>query len=298
MNLEKLLIDHRIPFAPPGDKNYREGWYNIQCPFCGDHSYHLGIAETGASNCWRCGTKSFTKVLARRLGISESKAHAIAKEYGGSGAKKKVKQVKRKIRTKAHKLPTDTGPMKPRHKRYLIKRNFDPDYIAAEWGVLGTGPISKLDKINYSHRILAPIMWDRQQVSFQTRDITDRHKVKYMACPEERELAKHKHLLYGKQEEWDQVGIGVEGITDVWRLGPKAVCTFGIEFTRQQARLISKNFERFIIMYDEEPQAQKQAELLEAELLLRGTDVKRITMSQDPASLSEQAAKELLKKIY
>lgn len=297
MNVEKILIDHRIPFAPPGDKNHREGWLNIQCPFCGDTSYHLGIAENGASNCWRCGTKSFTQILAKVLGISESRAYVIQKEYGGA-VKKKPKEIKRKIRTKAHKLPTDTGKMRSRHKRYLKKRKFDPDYITRVWGVQGTGPFSKLDKINYSHRIIAPIYWDDEQVSFQSRDITGRHKFKYMACPEERELIKHKHILYGKQSEWSETGICVEGITDVWRLGTKAFATFGIEFTRQQVRHISKNFMRVIIIFDQEPQAQSQAKDLDAELTLRGIEVVRVDLKKDPADLSEAAAKELIRKIY
>ena len=158
--------------------------------------------------------------------------------------------------------------------------------------------MSKLDDIYYKNRILAPIYWDRKRVSFQTRDITDLHKAKYMACPEDRELIKHKHILYGKQHKWNDTGICVEGITDVWRMGYNAFAVFGIKFTRKQVRQITKHFKRVIILFDDDPQAIKQAKLLKAELLIRGVEAIIEDIKGDPASLMEQDAKNILKKFY
>lgn len=298
MNIEKLLRDYNIPIAHPGDSNYREGWLNTKCPFCSDHSKHLGFnLRQGYAHCWRCGGHHMDTTISQLLGIKPRAARALLKEYGGVG-RKKVKEVKRKIRAKAHKHPSDTTPMKARHKRYLTKRGFDPDEIAETWGVLGTGPISKLDGVDYKHRILAPIIWDGEEVSFQTRDITGKHPAKYLACPKDRELVHHQHILYGKQSKWDDVGIAVEGITDVWRLGERSFATFGISFTRAQCRAIQKHFRRVVIVYDDEPQAQKQSLVLQRQLTFMGVDVASEVISGDPGDLTPQQAKELTRRLW
>lgn len=298
MSIEKLLHDYHVPTAQPGDKNYRDGWVNVKCPFCADHSMHLGFnIGQGYAHCWRCGGKFIEQVISKLLGLSTPKAKQVLKQYGKTTlTRTHAKEVKRKIRIKAHKLPSNTTELKTRHKRYLENRGFNPDEIIRKWGVLGTGPLSKLDDISYKHRILAPINWDGEQVSFQTRDITGKHKVKYLACPEDRELIKHKHVLYGKQGEWGDVGIAVEGITDVWRMGVHAFSTFGIAFTHRQIRHMAKHFRRVIIIFDEEPQAQKQAKTLQAELKVRGVEAIIETVQTDPADLGEAEAKNLLRK--
>lgn len=42
MSLKQLLIDYRIPFSEQG-KNIGNGWIGLKCPFCDDHSNHLGL---------------------------------------------------------------------------------------------------------------------------------------------------------------------------------------------------------------------------------------------------------------
>lgn len=298
MNIEKLLHDHHIPIAQPGDGNYRDGWVNVQCPFCADHSKHLGFnLGQGYAHCWRCGGKFMDQAVAKLLGISKPKARQVMKEYGGA-ASRQVKEVKRKVRAKAHKYPTDTGPMNHRHKKYLESRGFDPQYIAKTWEVLGTGPIAKLDGIDYKHRILAPIIWNGEEVSWQSRDITGRHKAKYMACPKDRELVEHQTVLYGRPGDWGDTGICVEGITDVWRLGVNSFGTFGIDFTRKQVRAMARYFRRVVVLFDDEPQAQAQAQVLQSELVFRGVEAVIETIEGDPGALSEEDAKDLVKRIF
>lgn len=300
MKTLELLRDYSVPCQTEGHKHCRPGWVNMPCPFCvGNPGLHMGIQLDGkVATCWRCGWHPVSKTLAALTGVSETEIKKVMKEYGGRPAGKKAAEPKVKIRAKAHKLPTDTGPIKKQHKLYLRKRKFNPKKIQAIWNILGTGPIAKLDDTKYNHRILAPIFWDGEQVSFQTRDITERHPAKYMACPEDRELIKHKHILYGKQEKWGDVGICVEGITDVWRLGTNSFATFGIKFTHKQVRQIANHFKRVLILFDDDPQAQEQAKKLQSELAFRGVEAVNIELENDPGSLSSAAAKDLVKKIY
>lgn len=300
MKTLELFRDYNIPHQTDGHKHCRPGWVNVSCPFCvGNPGLHLGFKLDGSiATCWRCGWHPVGKALAKLTGLSEPKVREIMTEYGGTPTGVQAKEVKRKVRAKAFKTPSGTTPLQARHKRYILKRGFSPSYLEREWGLLGTGPVSKLDNINYSHRILAPIHWDGETVSFQTRDITGKHPVKYMACPEDRELIKHKHILYGRQDRWKKTGICVEGITDVWRLGFTAFATFGIKFTNKQIRAISKHFDRVIILFDDENQAQQQAQTLAGELKFRGVEAIIQTIDGDPGGLDQKIANDLVKKIY
>ena len=179
----------------------------------------------------------------------------------------------------------------------MSDRGFDPDYLEKKYSLLGTGPISSLDKINYKFRIVAPIFWGDKQVSFQGRDITDRHKLKYITCPKDRELVFHKDILYMPWLLLHDLGICVEGITDVWRLGTPAFATFGIEYTRIQVRLISRLYKRVAVVFDDEAQAVIQANKLVGELKFRGVDAWRVSIDGDPGGMSQTDADYLIKTI-
>ena len=295
MNILQLYEDFNVPHATEGDKNSQTGWINITCPFCDDSSNHLGYNISGDYyHCWRCGSHPVKKTLAKLLNLSQQEAQKIIKRYGG---KTYTKEPTVRIRAKAHKFPSGVGMMKSHHKRYLAKRGFDPDRLEDEWNLFGTGPVALLDGIDYKHRIMAPIYWNGEQVTFQARDITDRHKLKYMACPKDRELIHHKDILYGKQEAWGDVGICVEGITDVWRFGENAFCTFGIEYTNNQIREIVKAFKKVFVAFDDEKQAIKQSIKLCNELKFRGTEAFHINIQGDPGSMKQEDADTLIKQL-
>lgn len=299
MDVERLLRDYRIPYSTSGQsKNTGAGWVGVRCPFCSDPSDHLGIElETGACHCWRCGGKSLRRVLTALTGLRGSQVDSILTKYGGRRRRASSNRGVA-VRTKAHKLPSDTGPLGARHERYLQARRFDPDYLVRVWGVMGTGPASFLDGIDFSHRIVAPIYWGDRRVSFQSRDITGRSKVRYMTCPRDRELVHHKDILYGLEQQWDtDCGICVEGITDVWRLGPLAFATFGSEVTGRQLMVMSRRFRRMVVVFDgNERDALVRAERLVDRLVTVLVDARRIDIPGDPADLSDADAAALIRE--
>ena len=236
------------------------------------------------------------ETVAKLLGVPVPQAYALIKEYGGRVRKAPVEPVLR-VRAKAHKLPSNTGSMGPFHRKYLERRGFDPDKLERMWGLLGTGPLSLLDKLNYSRRIIIPIFWEGEQVSFQGRDITGKAMQKYLACPEEREIIKHKHILYRSQEvsqDYSQC-ICVEGVADVWRIGRWAVATFGIKYTREQLRIL-RRFKRVVVWFDEEPQAQQQARKLRMDLSFSGVETEQIFTPKDPADTDPATVRKLVHK--
>lgn len=308
MSLSQFLKDHNVPYVTEG-ANCSPGWINVQCPYCDDPSEHMGInLKTAHCNCWRCGWRPLLPTLQRLTGLNYAYLrellntyHIFTPEY----AQEEPTQPKNKIPLKSLTLPTCMEPITELvpHSQYLLKRNFDPAILERDWYITGTNLVSKLkmnDKIlNYSLRIIIPFIWEGQMVSFTSRDITGR-QIRYKSCPKELEIVPHKQILYGRQDLWKDktTGICVEGAFDVWRLGFDAFSTSGIEYTPSQIRQMARYFKRVIVIYDNEPQAQRQAYRLIKELQFRKVKTENIICpAKDPASLSPEQAQQLLKQI-
>lgn len=293
MNIIKLYQDHNIRYDTQG-KNVSEGWVATRCCWCGDASNHLGYnTETDVFFCWKCGKHPVPETISRLLKVPLDEAYLVLRTYG---RKHKPLPKPERVQTKPFTFPSGTGPLLPQHKQYLIGRNFDPEKLEQEWGLLGTGPVSVLDNIDYKHRIVAPIKWMGQVVSFQGRTIA-KVEPKYKACPQEREIVKHKDILYGKQEEWGSIGICVEGITDVWRFGPTSFAVFGIKYKSSQVQKMVANFNQIIVIFDDEDHAQEQADILVAELRMSGVGARKEVIKGDPGAMPQDEADYLVKQI-
>ena len=305
MDIVQLYMDYSVDFLTEGHKHCRPGWVNTPCPLCvseaGHEGYHLGYNLQGNFFvCWRCGWHPATPTIAKLIHLSVDETKSVIKKYGFI-IPRSIKEPVVKVRKKSHRMPSNIMPLQRQHVRYLESRGFDPDYLIKLWFLMATGPVSTLrDKdyiIDYRFRILIPFIWNGQQVSFDSRDITNKSKFKYLACPLDRELIPHKSILYGKQEMWKDTGICVEGPTDVWRFGVNSFATSGIKFTPKQVRLIAKTFKRVPVIFDgQEPQAKKQADVLVAELKVRGVDSFRIDIEGDPGGMEQKEANYLVKQ--
>lgn len=300
MDVRRFLQDYNIQFIMDGNKHCTEGWVNIHCPFCaGSQDYHLGIEQTGNGiNCWRCGGHSLPAVVVKLLGLTFPEARALLKKYDGGIISRKRETIAN-VSIFPLKYPSPNSPMNKAGKRYLVRRGFDPDKLEKEWGLFQTGPVSFLDKIPYDHRILIPIHWNGELASFQARDITNKSSLKYLACPKRREKIHHKNILYGNQAHWDMTKalIVVEGVPDVWRLGPSAVATFGIKYKMEQVLELAKAHKRFFVIFDDEPQAQKQAQELAVKLKTLGRWAEVVQIEGDPGDMAQEDADNLVKDL-
>jgi ribosomal protein L44E len=289
--------DYNVPYITEGTKHCQEGWIQTVCPFCtGNPGHHLGFDIQGNFyNCWRCGWHSTEEVIQALAGVSFKEAKDIKREYKLRASDKSKLYSKQDKPKGKFKLPYGCGPLQKQHKRYLEKRLFDPDKIESLYGIMGTGPLGK-----YNYRIIAPIFFNERLVSYQGRDITDKSDMKYKACPKDVEIIFHKHLVYAIDLVPGDSGVVVEGITDVWRLGPGAVATFGIKFTNSQIKLLASRFKRLFFFYDPgDPQAIVQAEKLAYAVAALGDVECEIigTSDSDPGSMSDEDAAYLMKHL-
>lgn len=308
MPILDLYQHYGIDTAPEGHKHHRPGWLNIECPHCsGSFGYHLGFnIEDAYFYCFRCGSHSIQETLMKLLNVRFQQADAIAKSYKlfrkgySQDTQATLKHIK--IKKKGFKLPSGIIPLQKSHRRYLESRGFNSYELENDWGLVATDPTSSLDGIPYKYRILAPIQWEGQTVSFQARDWTGKQELKYRACPEERERIHHKHILYGHPSLWEKRrAFLVEGIFDVWRLRLSACCTFGTGYTNEQAKLMVKMFDELFILFDPELIAQKRAMELQQELSFWGVNAHLLTdretgLLTDPGDMTQEEADHLLRQ--
>jgi DNA primase len=285
--------ENNVEFHTSG-KNVTKGWAEINCPFCADPSFHLGInLESGLFHCWICGAKGGPSILIKRLlNISYSEAQRIENEFTLFKSPKEEQSKKIVSKVEFPKGVEKDFPLA--HKEYLIKRKFDPDYVINKYQLKACLRLGGI----FAYRIIIPIIIDNNIVSFTARDITDKAELRYEHLSNEESIIQVKDCLYNIDTVKDKC-ILVEGVMDVWRIGDSSVAMFGLEYTTKQLNtLFSKELKEVYVMFDSEPQAIRKANKLANTL---STFIPKVSVIElpdgDPADLSEKEVLELRKEI-
>jgi DNA primase len=183
--------------------------------------------------------------------------------------------------------------MSDRHRNYLKTRNFDPNQLEQDWGLLGTGPVGP-----FAHRIIIPIIQSGKLVCYQGRDITGKSPMRYKSCPDDKAILPIKSCLYGLDQVTGDSVVVTEGPTKVWRLGAGSVCTFGATVTDNQVGIL-KQFKRVFLLFDEDEAGEEGANGLAHRLVVLGTNCMVVSAGiKDAAELSNEDAKELMNSLY
>jgi len=281
------LEDKGIKYWKGPRKNISRNWIGINCPWCDDPSNHLGInLENNLINCWRCGKKgSIMKLL---LKLEKSYNHAIrALMKYQNDHKIKLEPI---IENKEVKLPGDNNFTKM-HLGFLLRRNLDPDFVIDYYKLRACGPAGK-----YKFRIIIPVFVGGRLVTFTSRDITGK-RTKYMHCPSNESIMPIKSTLYNIDRARDTVVL-VEGVFDVFRLGDGSIASFGTELTKSQiSLLLRKEIRNVFIMFDSD--AINKAKEVATTISTLFDHVEVIKLKEgDPANLSKEEAKFLMKEIF
>jgi len=291
LDLEKLLDDFGIECRKSGGE-----WIQLKCPFCyrGDGKFGLGW-QGRIFNCFLCGRLDRLDVIAALLGTPKKEALKIISKYE-RGKTPLARHLDHTLTTLQHskevKMPYGATKMTEWHRAYLRKRNFDPEVLELEWGLLGTGPVG-----TFSNRIIIPIAQEGKTVCFQGRDITDKSSNKYKSCPDEEAVVPIKSCLYGIDKVVGESVVVTEGPTKVLRLGAGSVCTFGATVTDTQVKLL-KRFQQVFLLFDEDEAGTEGAEKVGKELAVLGVNAVLVTTGiRDVAELSSRDASELMKEL-
>lgn len=306
-NARRFFQDNNIPFVDGGHKHCRPGWVNVACPFCtGNSGYHLGYCEdksqeyAGAFVCWRCKGKHPIRAIKALTGTTNAQAKGIFHAYKGriitGGHKHNKSRVDPNLIFRDTKLPKGCVEISesPAAAEYTIKRKYVPKYLTEVWGVKAT-----TYKGIYKFRLVVPITFNGKIVSYQCRDYTGKSEVPYMACKMEDEQIHHKNMV-GGFDQAIQYGVThpvlVEGFFDAFRLGPGAVCCFGIAYRSEQIRFIAEHFKGVSVLFDGgEKQARARSRTICTELSHRGLDVQEVLLDKgDPDELPASEARKLM----
>jgi hypothetical protein len=288
MQLRDFLQEHRIDFRESGEHHHAtRNRIQVDCPYCSKDSgrFRLGIAlDLSRASCWTCGNKYLASVLCELTQVS---FHKIKELLGDT--KDSLNYEKQSIHRGTLKLPEEIGNLLPIHRKYLIKRGFDPEYIAETYKVKGIGLSSKL-----AWRLFIPIHLNNEIVSWTTRSLTDTGS-RYFASPRACEKVSAKTLLYAS-DRVRHAAIVVEGPFDVFSIGDGAVATMGLVVSNEQVFRIAKYPIR-VICFDSEPLAQTRARKLCKSLEVFPGVTYQVSLSgKDAASSPKSEIKELRKR--
>lgn len=287
MQIRDILQLFNVPTAPEGHHHCTSGFVQVDCPWCSPNSlkWRLGLAKNGRSaKCWVCGSHYLDNTLIEITHQSKSVIKELLKGISGSVAPKNFK-----VRGKLV-LPEGIGPLLPIHKKYLKNRDFDPVYLEKFWGLQGITVHPKL-----SWRIFIPIIHKERTVSWTTRSITDDTDRRYWNASHEQEEVSLKKILFGIDFVQHSIVI-TEGPFDAMKIGPGAVSTMGISYTKSQLKQMV-DFPVRVVCFDNQPDAQKRADKLCVDLSsFPGKTVNVVLNAKDPGCASQQEIDELRKE--
>ncbi len=252
-----VLQELGVPYRDAGQHHHvTRGWLGVDCPYCSPESgkFKLGINLVGLfASCWTCGARPVTRALADVVDLPERRIRELLADVAPA-----VRLPEPRRRGKLV-LPVGVGPLLPAHEAYLRARGFDPDALARLWGVRGIG----LDP-RVPWRVFVPITLRGEIVSWTARAISDRHPLRYVNAAAGEERVSAKTLLFGADHARHAVVV-VEGPFDAMRIGPGAVATMGVSYSRAQLRQLAR-FPVRAVCFDAVPDAQRRARRLCADL--------------------------------
>lgn len=289
MRVIDLLHQLRIPFRQFGESPHvTEGWLGLQCPKCGRGSGNFGLGynlSSGRISCWKCGGTSLAQTLAA---ICERPVREMADLVGG------LDPIRVGVADRRGRLilPPGVGELGPAHRRYLESRDLDPDEMVETWKLGGIGISDTLQ-----WRVFIPIHYRREVVSWTTRAIGDvAHTDRYRGAKRTEESVPRDELLYGVDRAAHAVVV-FEGPGDVWAIGPGAVATFGTGFSPAQIRQIAA-FSVRAVCFDREPEAQRRARRLVAQLTPFPGETNLVTLDAKDAGSATPAERREIRKRF
>lgn len=242
-----FLDDRGVDYQMAGAKNISSGWIGLSCPFCQDHSTHLGVnLDSKMYSCFRCGAKGAVVKLIQALdNCSYHRAVDTVLKFTSSDFSYLIR--KERIRAEKTIFPAGTTDnFLGIHQKFISKRRYDLEALQHKYDIYAVGPT--LD--DWKFRIVIPVYLNNELMTYVGRDTTGKLEVPYKNAPTEKSIRPAKDCLYNLDSVKD-TAIVVEGILDCWRIGNCAVATFGTQYSHEQLHLLAqKKLKRAIILFD------------------------------------------------
>jgi hypothetical protein len=286
ISIRDILTEYDVDHVGEEHPRGRPGWIQIDCPDCNPDTkkFYFGISLiSGASNCWKCGRKSTSRILSIVTGQPIQTIQSLLNTA--------IPEPLRKQKRGKITIPKGVGSLLPGHRDYIESRGFDVDEIIRFWGIQGIGQTTHL-----KWRLFIPVYHHGIIVSWTTRTINPNERKRYISAPPESETIPIKNILYGS--DYARMSIIIhEGPVDVWATGAGAVAICGIPYTPAQVKEMLRYPVR-VVCFDSGPEAQAQAQELTRTLSLYPgvTWNVKLESGEDPASADREEIHEMRKK--
>lgn len=294
--------------------------YALNCPLCGDTRHRLyfshlygqttkqGNVTYYFGNLYRCQNEgcNLNPALAQ-MKIPQGVVIERPSQFVGI--------VQQSVELPPGCLPLLSPEVPEKAHRYLFDRGFDIQDLANKffvhyapegtvWQEAVEGSGSK-DKVLFEGRLLIPVIQGRHLVGYQLRRLVDLPKdpFKYLNS-----TFRKSRCLYNRDIAMRYMDIVlVEGVTDVWRIGPHSVAMFGKDLNSYQIELLKLLFGfagRCLVCIDaDDVKGAQQAENLVARLRAekvfpRGCAPLWLPTGYDPAKLPRPYLDELQQEAW
>lgn len=285
-DMVRFCQDHNVAYAFSG-KQITRSYMGLPDVFnkSNDTDYHLGWNIAGCYlNSWIDGYHSLKSWL--EIVAPDEDYHAIMREYGDE-----ISYVNRlnDKRQNAQTIDFSFSDLPPHARKYIEKRRFDPDRLINDYGLRWGGIVG-----DFAYRIIIPLYnKEGELVSYQGRFIgTDKSIPRYKTLAIEKSLVDPKSILFNEQKVKGHTVYLCEGFFNVVRWGEDAVASLGTSFTESQVRALAQ-YDRVVILYDSEEQAQGRAKKLASRVSGMGTKVEVIDLELGERDIAECTDEEI-----
>lgn len=232
-------------------KNVSQGWINIQCVFCDDHSNHLGISLSAKYyNCWLCKEHgNIVNVIMEIEQCGFATANEILANIWEDDFPMSVVDEKRlppSLRQHEVVLPPISNKWPKKYLNYLESRKFSSSFLIKKYKLI---PAHRFGR--YSHRIIVPFFMRRKLVTYTGMRTREKQEPPYKDCRKEDSVIPTDETLYNIDNTKNGKAVVVEGVTDVWRIGDGAVGLGTKKINDHQIlQLIAKDIKKVLILLD------------------------------------------------
>lgn len=284
------------------DNRHSGEYYRVNCPFCNDtrkrlwinHRWGLKDPVTGSLNLHLCicyNEGCFAMIEERRkwlyaevmADVGDGSLDVVLPSYKTRPAEPATVELPGEVVT-LDQLPADHSACK-----YLSERSFDPVLLGQRLAVAYC-PVANWNVQMATGRIIIPIMMDGKLRGWQGRYIGDppsKFVPKYYTMPGMRKT----ELLYNlDQARKHPYVVLVEGVTDVWRVGPASVALFGKTLSMTHELLISSIWNKGTVYVMLDCDANEDAKRIVSKLQGRVGICIQVNLpdDSDPGDLSQE----------
>jgi hypothetical protein len=287
--------EKRVHVICPGE------YYRVCCPKCKDTRHRLWINHRWVEFPWliRCfNEKCYDSRLSRdQLLFFVMKTRRPKKPAVNPGRRKGPNEIGR-VDPPGSVVPLDRLPADHAANIYLQQRGFDPVELSKNYGIAYCDdPDPRYEMAG--NRLIIPIVIRGELVGWQARFIGDRDwkncsVAKYYSAPG---MAKRLILYNLDQAKQQPFIVLVEGVTDVWRVGPMAVAMLGksMSFTQKRELICSFRLKPLVVMLDGDALSENDGVCQElASEFEKGIVKVSLPDGSDPASLPREEIMDLI----